>query len=277
MPANVFFLVLFAAFLHASWNIIVKGGSNKLYETALHTLGSAIGAIFILPFLPLPAVECLPLLAISCFCHLAYYFCMAATYKVADLSVGYAIMRGSAPILTAVALAIFGRPLNYSGWLSIFFLSAGILILGFQQKKSGSITGILYALRTSLVIMCYTLADGFGAREAGSGASYACWLFLINFFPINLYVFWRYRADYCHYAKIRAVPGIAGGLFGMASYGIAIWAMTAAPIALVAGLRETSVIFGLILAIIFLHEKFTFARVAAIFLVAGGAMLARLG
>lgn len=263
--------------MHASWNIIVKGGSNKLFETALHTLGSGLGAIFILPFLPLPGKECLPLLAISCICHLAYYFCMAATYKVSELSVGYAIMRGSAPILTALAMVMFGRPLNNAGWLSIFLLSAGILLLGFQQRKKGGIKGILYALRTSLVIMCYTLADGFGARACGDGASYACWLFFINFFPINIYVFWRYGKEYCQYARMRARPGIAGGLFGMASYGIAIWAMTCAPIALVAGLRETSVIFGLILAIIFLHEKVTLMRAAAILLVAAGAVLIRIG
>lgn len=279
MSTSVFLLVLGAALLHATWNIIVKGGANKLFETAMNALGGGLGAMFILPFLPAPARECWGLLAVSCACHLTYYMCMAAAYRVADLSLGYTIMRGTAPMLTALTLWLFGVPLPPAGWAGVFLLCLGIFCLALQQKLAGkgSLKGVLYSLRTSLVIMGYTLADGYGARLSGDSISYTCWIFFLNIFPIHIYVLARYGREYLGYLRNRGKIGISGGLCGLGSYGIAIWAMTLAPIALVAALRETSVIFGMIMAVIFLGEKFTWLRACAIMLVVAGAMLARLG
>ena len=191
----------------------------------------------------------------------------------------YAVMRGSAPIFTAIAMTLLGSALNIYGWGGILLLCAGIFCLAWEQKmtKGGSLTGILYSLRVSLVIMGYTLSDGFGARASGDAVSYACWLFVLNIIPIHLFVFWKHGRDYVAYCRKRAAIGIFGGLCGLASYGIAIWAMTVAPIALVAALRETSVIFGMILAVLFLGEKLAPMRVLAIVLVMAGAMAARLG
>lgn len=279
MSLSVLALVLAAAFFHATWNIIVKGGANKFFETALNALGGGLGAVFILPFLPLPNAGSLWLLALSACCHFTYYITLAQAYKVADLSMAYAVMRGSAPIFTAIAMTLLGIPLNFFGWGGIILLCAGIFCLAWEQRitQGGSLTGILYSLRVSLIIMGYTLSDGFGARASGDAVSYACWLFVINVIPIHLFVFWRYGREYLIYARKRAPIGIIGGICGLASYGIAIWAMTVAPIALVAALRETSVIFGMILAVIFLGEKLAPLRIAAILLVMAGAMTARLG
>lgn len=88
--------------------------------------------------------------------------------------------------------------------------------------------------------MAYTLADGYGARASGDGVSYTCWIFFLNIFPLHIYVLGRYGKSYLSYLRKRAVIGLGGGLCGLGSYGIAIWAMTVAPIALVAALRETS-------------------------------------
>lgn len=277
MSISVILLVLFAALLHATWNIIVKGGSNKLFETAMNALGGGLGAAILLPFLPLPNPACLWLLAASCCCHLAYYLSMAAAYRIADLTLGYTIMRGTAPILTAIALAFCGIPLPLTGWGGVLLLSAGLLTLTLQQRKKGTLQGVLYSLRTAFIIMGYTLADGFGARLSEHSLSYTCWIFFLNIFPLHVYVFAKHGREYLGYLKQRAAIGISGGLCGLGSYGIAIWAMTVAPIALVAALRETSVIFGMLLAVIFLGEKLTLIRVLAILLVMAGAMLARLG
>lgn len=279
MSGYIIMLVLAAAFLHAAWNIIVKGGENKLYEAAMNALGGGLGAIILLPFLPMPDRAAWGFLALSCCCHLTYYLCIAAAYRVTDLSLGYTIMRGTAPMLTAITLCIFGVPLNLFGWIAVILLCSGILMLALEQKLAhkGSIKGLLYSLRTSFVIMGYTLADGYGARVSGDSVSYACWIFFLNIFPLHIYIFARYGRDYLCYLKRRAVPGISGGLCGLGSYGIAIWAMTLAPIALVAALRETSVIFGTIMAVIFLGEHLTLIRLIAIMLVMAGAMLIRLG
>lgn len=278
MSLSVIFLVLGAALLHATWNIIVKGGSNKFFETAINALGGGLGSLFILPFLPTPDRVAWPLLAVSCCCHLAYYFSMAQAYKTTDLSLGYTIMRGTAPMLTALALSLFGSALGLAGWSGVILLCSGIFALAVQEKMNGAgnLKGVLYSLRTSFIIMGYTLADGFGARLSGDSVSYTCWIFFLNIFPINLYALARYGREYVAYLKPRGPIGLIGGLCGLASYGVAIWAMTIAPIALVAALRETSVIFGMLLAVIFLGEKLTPLRVLAVLLVAAGAMIVRL-
>ena len=279
MSGQIIFLVLGAALLHASWNIIVKGGANKLYESAMNALGGGLGALCLLPFLPLPDKNTWGFLALSCCCHLAYYLCITAAYKVADLSLGYTIMRGTAPMLTALVLCVLDVPLSLAGWGGVLLLCSGILTLALEQQVSrkAGLKGIFYSLRTAFVIMGYTLADGYGARASGDGLSYACWIFFLNILPLHCYVLGRYGKDYLHYMRKRAVVGIGGGLAGLGSYGIAIWAMTVAPIALVAALRESSVIFGMFLAVIFLGEKLSPVRVLAILLVMGGAVMLHLG
>lgn len=277
MSPLVFVLVLLAALFHATWNIIVKGGDNKLFETAFNALGGGLGALVLLPFVGLPPRECWLLLGLSVCFHLLYSLCMAAAYRVADLTLAYPIMRGTAPMLTAIVLALSGVSMSFYGWGGVLLLCGGIFTLALQQKRAGSLKGVLFALRTSLAICAYTLADGFGARAAGDSLVYTVWLFIFNIFPLNVFCLARHGSEFLAYARKRAGVGIVGGLCGLASYGIAIWAMTVAPIALVAALRETSVIFGMIMAVIFLGEKLTPMRIAAILLVVGGAILARLG
>ena len=124
--------------------------------------------------------------------------------------------------------------------------------------------------------MGYTLADGLGARESGNAATYTSWIFLINALPVHVYILWRHGWSYVSYARKRLAVGTFGGLASMGSYGIALWAMTLAPIAVVAALRETSVIFGMLLAMWLLHERFTPLRGFSVLLVVGGAALLKL-
>lgn len=276
MPFSVFILILAAALFHAVWNIIVKGGANKLYEIGINAFGGGFGALFLLPFVPLPGFACVPMLALSCLTHILYYLAMAAAYKAGELTLVYTVMRGCAPIITAITLAVLGVPLHIAGWIGLFLLCGGILSLAEDKSSTGQWKPILYAVRASCVIMSYTLADGFGARAATSSLAYTCWLYIVNMLPIQLWIISRHGREYLIYFRKRAPVGICGGLCGLASYGIAIWAMTRAPIALVAALRETSVIFGMILATLFLGEKLTPLRILAVLLVTAGAMLARL-
>ena len=124
--------------------------------------------------------------------------------------------------------------------------------------------------------MGYTLFDGYGARASGDPISYVCWLYVINTFPINIILLLRQRESYIPYFKRRWKVGLFGGLCSLGSYGVALWAMTKAPIAMVAALRETSVIFGMLLAILFLGEKFSPVKLLAVVLVAAGIIIMRL-
>lgn len=279
MSLEIIGIMLIAALLHASWNAVIKGGSNKLFETGLNTFGGGIGMLFVVPFLPLPASESLIFLFGSCSIHIAYYLCIAAAYRTVDMSYAYTIMRGMAPLFTSLAmLAIGTEQLSLGGWLGILCLCAGVLTLTRDTLRHGrfNLNGTLAALGTSIVIMGYTLSDGFGARASGHAISYVCWLYVINTFPINFILISRQRRAYWAYFKQRWLYGTFGGLCSLGSYGVALWAMTKAPLALVAALRETSVVFGMLLAVLFLGEKFTFTKLIAVLLVAVGTMVMRL-
>ena len=278
MPLNIILLILFAALLHASWNAVIKGGSNKLFETGLNCFGGGMGVLFIVPFLPLPAKESWPFLLGSCTVHIAYYLCISVAYRTVDMSFAYTIMRGTAPLLTSLAMLCFGTNLSIWGWAGILCLCAGVLALTLDTVRRGgcNVKGALAAVGTAVVIMGYTLFDGYGARASGNPVSYVCWLYVINTFPINLFLLWKQRQTYVPYFIGRWKPGLFGGLCSLGSYGVALWAMTKAPIAMVAALRETSVIFGMLLAIAFLGERFTTARLLAVVLVASGTMIMRL-
>lgn len=279
MPLDVVLPVLGAALLHAAWNAVIKGGGNPLFEAVLKTLGGGVAVLFILPFLPLPAPACLPYLAASCSIHIAYYSLLGLSYRRADMSVAYPLMRGTAPLMTSLYLTLaLGVGLSVEGWIGVLLLSAGILSLSLHALLRGGAvrTGCLLALLNAPVIMGYTLADGYGGRASGEPVSYACWLFFVNAFPMTVAVCLRRRAEFTAYLRRRWKYGLFGGLCSLGSYAVAIWAMTKAPIALVAALRESSVIFGVLAAVFFLGEKITPVRIFAALAVAAGVIALRL-
>ena len=270
--------ILFAALLHALWNVIVKSGGNKLFETGLNAFGAGICALCLLPFLPPLPQAAWPYLGMSCMCHLGYYICISAAYERVDMSFAYTVMRGCAPLLTSLALLALGVNMSLGAWCGVLALCAGILCLGTDNIRRGyGWSEIFLSLRTSCLIMGYTLADGLGARESGNAATYATWIFLINVVPVHVSILWRYGRGYVSYARTRLVVGTLGGFASMGSYGIALWAMTLAPIAVVAALRETSVIFGMLLAMWLLGERFTPLRGFSVLLVVSGAAVLKLG
>ncbi len=277
MSAILFAVILCAAMLHATWNLIVKSGGNKLFETGLTATGACLPSLCLLPFLPLPDMAAWPFLCFSSLCHTVYYVCMSSAYEKADLSISYTIMRGTAPLLTSVAILMGGAVLSPLAWGGVCTLCAGILCLGWEAVlRSGAWRGMWAALLTAVLIATYTITDGYGARYSGNGVSYACWLFVLKMLPLQTFLLWRCGRAYLRYARSRPAPGLLGGVACFVSYGVAVWAMTKAPIAMVAALRETSVIFGMLLAVFFLHEKFTLLRAFAVVLVAGGAALLKL-
>lgn len=272
MSFGIILLILFAALLHASWNAVIKGGSNKLYETGLNCFGGGIGMFLVVPFLPFPDPSSLKFLAGSCTVHIAYYLCIAAAYRNVDMSFAYTIMRGTAPLLTSLFLLASGHALPPAGWLGILCLCGGVLTLTRDNMKNGRFNskGVLAAVGTAFVIMGYTLFDGYGARASNHPISYVCWLYVVNTFPINIILLLRQRKSYIPYFLGRWKYGLFGGLCSLGSYGVALWAMTKAPIAMVAALRETSVIFGMLLAVSFLGERFSIVKFIAVALVATG-------
>lgn len=277
MPTEVMLLVLLGALLHAAWNASIRAADDKFAQMVALTLGSALIAAVVLPFLPLPAPQSRPYIAASVGAHFVYFTLVARAYQQGELSVSYPLMRGMAPLLTAAASIIFfHEPLSGIGWLSLLLLSGGLLVLSAEHRA-----GVAFALANACVIAAYTLIDGTGARLAGEGAagvlSYTLWMFLLNAAPFLAWVL-LLRQKRRHLPAVGAAwwRGLVGGGLALTSYGLAIWAMTRAPIPLVAALRETAVIFGLVLGALVLKERFGPARWLATLLVAAGAVALRL-
>ncbi len=273
MSLAVMFLVLLGAALHASWNVIIKAGSDKQLDTMLVICGGAILAAFILPFIPFPARESWPYLGASVGIHFFYFSLVALAYRTGDLSYAYPIMRGSAPLLTSVVAAVTVRePLSFGAWMGIGLISAGIFALAGDSWRSGRIplASTVFALLNAVMITAYTIVDGIGIRASGHAESYIVWLFFLIPLPLlGWTLLTRARAFRAQF-RLRWKAGLLGGVCTAASYAFALWAMTVAPIALVAGLRETSVIFGTVLACLFLKERFGPMRYAAALLVSAG-------
>jgi drug/metabolite transporter (DMT)-like permease len=277
MPLEVLIAVLFGALLHAVWNALIKSGRDKLAGSVVLAGSGGVLALAALPFVPLPAPESWPFLAASVAIHAVYFCLVAFAYRHADLSFAYPLMRGSAPLLTAVlAVLVLGEAPGVYGWLGVGLLCAGVLCLALDGHRGARIPRAAwgYALGNALVIVCYTIVDGVGVRASGHAWSYVLWLFFLNAFPIAAVGLAVNSSGLRSLTSREWLRGCTAGACSIGAYGLALWAMALAPIALVAALRETSVLFGTVLAAVVLKESFGRARwVAAALIVAGAAAM----
>jgi drug/metabolite transporter (DMT)-like permease len=277
MPLGVFAIVLFAALLHASWNAIVKGAGDKLLTTVLVTTSAALLAALSLPALRQPNAGSWPFILASALLQVAYFVLLARTYHIADMSQTYPLMRGTAPLLVGiVSVLVLGAHLTLTMWTGVGVICLGILGMAAADRQRNR-RGIALALLNAVVIAGYTVIDGLGVRHSGAPAAYTLWIFLVTGVPLAAWaVRTRGRAALSEYARRNWHFGLIGGVGTVASYGLALWAMTIAPIAVVAALRETSILFGVIISGLLLKEHVGPARFAAACTIALGAALLRL-
>ena len=273
-------VVLLAAALHAGWNALVKSGNDPLTDTVTVIAGSAvIGTVGIL-LLPPPAAPSWPFLAASVGVHIIYYSLLVLAYRAGDLSLMYPIMRGSAPAITAVlAVVIVGERPSAGGWAGILMVSTGVLLLAADAPRARSGSGfkpILFALLNAGVIVAYSLVDASGARRSGHAFSYTCWLLTIAgvlFCGLSL----RGRARSVAPCLGAHLPKLfLGGACTLGAYSLALWAMTRAPVASVAALRETSIVFSAFFAVFLLKERISPLRYLSMGVVTIGAVAIKL-
>jgi len=275
VPVEIMAAVLFGALLHAVWNALIRAASDKFLNTILVVGGAGVWTACWLPFAPSPAVESWPYLTVSVFIHVAYFSFVALSYRNADLSFVYPIMRGSAPALSAVVVAALVHELpSSSGWMGILLVSLGIMILSGDSWRSGSLrfSPTVLALTNAGVIVSYTIVDGVGARLSQHPVSYTGWMFFLTAIPLLAVSFVKQGEKTAKHLRVNWGKGLVGGACTLGSYGLALWAMTQAPIALVAALRETSVIFGTVIAVVFLKERVSPLRYLSILVVTAGAI-----
>jgi len=271
--------VLGAAVLHAAWNAMFKSSPDKALENVALALGRGLLALACVPWLPLPAPASWPWIAASVVVHVAYFWALAGAYRWGDLSFAYPIMRGGAPVLVALAsAAAFGEVLSGAQSVAVALICAGILAFAGvpRGEAPGARRALLFAGGNAAVIATYTLIDAHGVRVSGAAVSYALWFFVLNsVVQIGLGVAGRGR-ELPGYLRRHWLRSAVGGAFTLGSYGIALWAMSRAPVALVAAVRETSVIFAAAFGALFLGERLTLRRAGATAAVLAGLVALRL-
>lgn len=279
MSGFVLTLVLFGALLHAGWNALLKAQQDMVSATALVAVGTGVVAVPVMLALPLPDAAALPYLVASALIHVGYFALVGYAYRSADLGVAYPLSRGSAPVVTALlAFLLIGEALAPSAWLAIGTIALGIVALSADALARGGLTlrAGAAALANGGVIVTYTLIDGVGARAAGNGVAYGAWMIAATAAMIAVLALAARGRVALAAARAGWPIALAGGALVFGSYGIALWAMTIAPIGLVASLRETSVLFAAMLGAYLFGEPFGPGRWIALALIVGGIVALRL-
>ena len=254
LSPSVVAVVLLAAVLHAGWNIVVRAGPDRRRETALVVAGGAVLAIVMLPFLPVPPLATWRYLLISAGLNAVYFALIAEAYARGGVALAYPLMRGVAPMLAALAAwAVLGEVLPPAGWIGIATICLGVGALARRRGVPGERVVARLALANAMVIAAYTLNDAVGVRLSGAPLAYVLWLFPLTAIPTLLWLHRRTPPRPPTWQE--ALRGLGGAGCAIGSYGLVLWAMTRAPVAPVAALRETAILFGVLLARLLLGER----------------------
>lgn len=279
VDALTFSAVLAAALMHASWNAMVRAGGDRFVSILGMSLGSAVISAPLVLVFPLPAAAAWPWLALSVAFHTGYKLSLIKAYETGDLSQVYPLARGSAPVLVAViSVTALAEPLSVGDMAAIGMVGFGVILMSTGGTSLNRLSGAAlgFALATALCTAGYTLTDGVGARAAAHASAYAVWLFLFDGIVMaGCAAGLRGRAAFAPLRVDWRTALLAGGL-SLGSYWVAIWAFTRAPIAMVGALRETSVLFAMLIAALILREPVGPRRWAAGALIAVGVIGLRL-
>jgi len=277
LTLGVTLAVLGAGLLQAGWNALVKSatGGDPLLDTATIVAGATVCSLAIIPFVPLPFTAAWPMAIASIVIHFGYYLTLTEAYRAGDLSFAYPLMRGTAPLLVALLGILFLRELpSLQTSMGITLICAGIFAIAFAQRHRHPRAAVYWALANAAIIAVYTLVDGAGARASGNALSYVVWLTFLEGVLFLAWIRWHRGTPAQHYIGKQWRRGLLGGFCSVAAYAIVLWAMTRAPVAAVAALRETSVLFAALIGTLLLKEGFGIARLAgAASVVAGVAAL----
>ena len=276
--------VLAAALLHAGWNALVKSAGEPRLDLALVNCVGALLALPILFWTGLPRPESWPFIAVSSVLHLGYYIALSGAYANGELGLTYPIMRGLAPLLVALGSAsVVGEVPSAATWLGVLGVAIGVALVGLAHPGQAlhHRKALLFAFANAVIIACYTLVDGLGVRAAQDALRYVLVLVVVDGLTYPPLVWWHLgsterRAAISYAGRRWPVAGL-GALASVTSYGIALWAVTHAPVASVAALRETSVLFAALMGAWLLGERFGWQRTAGTVVIVAGVIALRLG
>lgn len=277
MSLTVFIIVLAAALLHATWNALVKGGSDKAAAMAAVVIGQGLFGLVGIALYPLPAQQSLPYLLAGVALHLGYQEFLIRAYGIGDLTQVYPIARGVAPLIVAIAsVLLLGAALSAWEVLGVAVIAAGIMSISVAARSAGGFDPkmVMLALGTGVFIASYSMVDGIGARIAETSTGYYGWLAIGN--AVCFMTYSRLLRPGQITAAFRGWRTILiGGGASFIAYALVVYAFTEAPIALVTALRETSIIFALLIGVVALKEPLSLAKIVSTFVTLLGAMILR--
>jgi drug/metabolite transporter (DMT)-like permease len=267
MSADVFVMVLGAALVHATWNALIKIDGDRLALIKVMSATQLVLSLCLLPFVDVPAAESWPYLLASPILNTGYMLFLNRAYQAGDLSLVYPLARGMAPLIVAVvSIGFLGEHLSYASQIAIAFIALGVTSLALTHGAATlrDSRPVLLALATGGFIAGYTIIDGIGARAAGTAHGYMIWISLLTAVLIVGCVQWLQRGRRMRVSRRSRRTGVAAGIMSYGSSWLVIWALTLAPLALVSALRETGIVFAVVIGVVFLNERLNLARLASI-------------
>ena len=280
MSLTVFLVVISAALLHALWNAAVKGSNDKLLGMSAIVFGHMIPAAIALLFFELPSAESLPYMIGGLICHFGYQVFLLSAYRIGDFTQVYPIARGTGPlIVTVVSVVFLGVNLSAYELVAIGLIVMGIMSLSIVRQGDGlrNPRAAAMALVTGCFIAGYSLIDGLGARVSGSAVGFMSVLMVLNGVVFFIYLLFKDKTMIMRVPKEAKLVALGGGAASYVAYVLVVWAFTRAPIPLVTALRETSIIFAVLIGVFIFREKLNLAKVLSVTLSLVGAGLLRFG
>jgi drug/metabolite transporter (DMT)-like permease len=263
-------LVLLAAFMHASWNALLRGGADRAQSMAIMNATLGIAGVFLLLIAGLPATASWPYVVATGVLHWIYVALLVVTYRSGDLGETYPVARGSSPALVALGGSLFaGEWMNLLGIVGVGLVCAGIFMLAAAKGRLRHMN-LPAALATGVSIAAYTVVDGLGVRASGNWLRYTAAIFSFSI-VVPLWFLTKSGTTFFNAPAGEIAKSVGGGVISILAYGAIIWAMQDSAMGAVSALRETSVVFAALLGAIFLKERLTGWRIAACCIIAAGA------
>lgn len=279
MTLGILAAVLGAAFLHAAWNAAIKVGTSRLGAMMLLSFGEVALGLCVAAFFPIPAPEVWPWLAASACAHFFYKFFLASAYARGDLSRVYPIARGTAPMIVALAGGLFflTDTLTLQEYIGIFILGLGILAMAQGIFTEGENRRMIpFALGSALATASYTMIDGTGARVAGNAVMYIAWVFVVEGTLFIIVMLMLRGPSLIPHGRREWAAGMFAAAASYGAYAISVWAMTRAPIAVVAALRETSILFAVLIGWAVFGERLSRGKIIAALVIVTGVIVTRI-
>ena len=270
MTPFVLVCVMCAAVLHASWNAVLRGGSDRLWSMTLMMIAITCVTAITLVFVPWPNAASWPYVIASAIIHTGYNLSLVRTYRSGDLGQTYPVSRGSSPVLVALGAAVFAHEiLGFVSWIGIALVCGGIVSLAFQGHRVRA-DFLPAAFTTGVLIGAYTVVDGIGVRVSGNSLAYTTSMFLLWSITMPA-IYYAMRGKPPSYTRLQTWMALTGGIVSILAYGIVIWAMQYDPMGVISALRETSVVYAAIIGRLFLNERLSTRRITSCVAIAMGA------